>query len=569
MEDICRLVLCKHNLFISFVDSKFKAYNRTYNINNSNCLVTKQQTRCRQACQEIVTNVDQLRQELSKRGRSLQCLKAGLNFKRSKIRATVAAEDHPADDPLVDEDEDEEAPPEPVKGKTPAKGGKPAASSATPARGGKNAAAAPPPEPTGPPMDSMNGLVYHLIEECHVKCEEVASAYYSKRAPERAITRPKRIPEQLEQLRGINNTFLDDIRAQLRVHVGACSHKFKDQIIQLARILLPLPGVALDLLATHELRSFEGKAKEVDEDFFKRRQTLQAQLLKNRAAMKPAVAIPSMKKEVEKLISEESRRTDRAVAAIKDRAKDTIYELAVRISAAQRRLVELARQLAKMFDQFVMPEDLESTPGAAAAAPQQQPAGAAAASATATTVPGSGRPGTATVPAPPAAVPPAAAAAMTSGGGARMNIKQLKRLAIAQAQSAGEDGPGPVEGRAHFRLRVWELPEGQLRVGQSGWEEEDDDMVGGVDLMEDDEDSEVVFAKEEDRILKAVDTPAHRSIIRAYGSAVEKLQDHMGACIANVKVDLTAALEEQDLIRVNFNKLAQLVLDTAGLAEDV
>lgn len=159
-----------------------------------------------------------------------------------------------------------------------------------------------------------------------------------------------------------------------------------------------------------------------------------------------------------------------------------MYEMAVATAAAQRRLVELSRQLAKMFDQLVMPEDLASPQEAAAAA-------AAAAAASAHRPPTAndkgGKPGAKPAAAAKPSTPPAAAVpqpppALTAEEEAalaapmdpamlqhRMNIKQLRRLAIAQAQSAGQDAGGAISGRPHFSLRLWELPPGLLRCAPS------------------------------------------------------------------------------------------------------
>lgn len=81
--------------------------------------------------------------------------------------------------------------------------------------------------PTGRP--GALGIA-HETRPCPRRCESVAQDYYSRRDPGRAITRPKRIPEAIDQLRGINNAILEDIRSQLRAHVAQANRIFREQV---------------------------------------------------------------------------------------------------------------------------------------------------------------------------------------------------------------------------------------------------------------------------------------------------------------------------------------------------
>jgi len=180
-----------------------------------------------------------------------------------------------------------------------------------------------------------------------------------------------------------------------------------------------------------------------------------------------------------------------------------------------------------------------------------------------------------------------------------MNIKQLKRLALAQAQVSGQEVDEPLgehcgTGRS-FRKRKWALGAGPLVLEALGWDEEYERMVRDEDEEEEvsgagasrggppasraahavpdrttpdpvptashtprplpQEGGEAGGAALEEIGTEGMDTPIHRAAVRAFDKALEALAETLKVSVAGVKGKLRQALMEEEMFKRQFNNL--------------
>ncbi|CAG9465396.1 unnamed protein product [Pedinophyceae sp. YPF-701] len=481
--------------------------------------------------QDLVDCSNRLRVLVASRGRTLDAVRDGIDIPVNLFRPWIEGENT---EPPFEDDEDQND----------------AESEWT--QGGLSL------EKLGITREELEGVtvrvrVHELIERCHEQCAPVAQAYYESKDPERAITRPKRIPRELDELNEVNNRILNDIRGRLRRHLEESLLEFRDQIISINRQLLALPGAAARALIYHDTREYIRQAQKMDSRYASRQKQLRNELEQHRLAIRPQLGEPNCQPLVDELVEEESARAETSVESMKARARNSIEALSRAGPIIRGRLALLARGLARICDGIIVPGDLREARGddegeedAVAAAEAtgglkrtmtQAAAAAVQAEASHSSV-GVAQPG---APAPRT----------------RMNIKQLKRLALAQAD-AGSGGTGQEANERGLVRRTWELEHGSISPGAIGWGEEDVSMARPLD--DDDEDDEDEEEEEEDEgnvplQVEGLDTPVHRACIRAYVQALETLSSAFRSIVDDVRSTLSAGLREEELFRRQFNKL--------------
>ncbi|KAK9817997.1 hypothetical protein WJX72_005556 [[Myrmecia] bisecta] len=271
---------------------------------------------------------------------------------------------------------------------------------ATPRKDGKKA------EPPADVVTTIAERIEGVISQSEAETAKVSQEYYAAAAaavPKPKITRPERIPEDLAQMQELNRKILQELREQLAAHLAAAVDQLHNQVIRLSRILEKLPAAASDALTQHELALASAARQALSSGFEAQHATLAAQHRANKLALHPNLGHPTRQQELQDLSNQEAQRNASSVTLTKKHAAGAMELVGSQGPAVYMRQLRLTRLLLQLLDGFMMPDDLPGTESPAESAPDA--------------------PAVKEVP--------------------RKNLKQLKQMALARDQAAGEPAGAP------------------------------------------------------------------------------------------------------------------------------
>eukprot|EP00232_Nephroselmis_pyriformis_P010039 CAMPEP_0182902436 /NCGR_PEP_ID=MMETSP0034_2-20130328/30461_1 /TAXON_ID=156128 /ORGANISM="Nephroselmis pyriformis, Strain CCMP717" /LENGTH=1432 /DNA_ID=CAMNT_0025037103 /DNA_START=83 /DNA_END=4378 /DNA_ORIENTATION=- len=405
----------------------------------------------------------------------------------------------------------------------PAGGAEEGAEAADPKKGGK--AAPPPPDPKAKggkeaapeggeeaPANLM-AIVDSLVDGSKEALGGVGEAYYAEKSPDRAITRPKRIPEGVEELNTRNAEQLEEFMQQAAAHLAAARTELRKQVITAAELLARAPATALHGLYAAAAAVAEEELASLNRRNDRARKPLVAQQNVHRDELRPGMSAPHKLPLLEALCGRETERAQASTDNLWAHVGSCMEEADGKARGFATRFQRAAEVLLALLDASVLPDDL-----------------------------------------PPIGDDADAIRLLT-----RKNIKQLKWL--------DEMGRGfeieyrEREGRS-YRERDWPpLPLGTLSLESAGWagEKELREALGEVEEPAEGEEPPPEEAKEEEGEapppVAALDTPCQHAVVAARDRYFKLYRKGLYARVGAAKGGVLTGLKQEALWKLNWEHL--------------
>ena len=221
----------------------------------------------------------------------------------------------------------------------------------------------------GESRKTMLRLTDELVESTRVAVKAAAEPYYAEKDPERAITRPDKIPPTLEELCAGKEAIVAELREEVAKHAEKAGAEARLVVVGIGDFV----ANAAEALTERALRDVTNRVDaafhRVTAEHTPSARALVARRAEHKRAMRPALALPARRDELDALLAAEKTRAKEAAAALGAEAEEVAAAIAEAAVDGEGRLARAAHLVARLASDLVTPEDLRADgPGAAAAA---------------------------------------------------------------------------------------------------------------------------------------------------------------------------------------------------------
>ena len=219
----------------------------------------------------------------------------------------------------------------------------------------------------GESRKTMLRLTDELVRSRRESRKAAAEPYYAEKDPERAITRPDKIPPTLEELCAGKEAIVAELREEVAKHAEKAGAEARLVVVGIGDFV----ANAAEALTERALRDVTNRVDaafhRVTAEHTPLARALVARRAEHKRAMRPALALPARRDELDALLAAEKTRAKEA-AALGAEAEEVAAAIAEAAVDGEGRLARAAHLVARLASDLVTPEDLRADRASALAA---------------------------------------------------------------------------------------------------------------------------------------------------------------------------------------------------------
>ena len=212
----------------------------------------------------------------------------------------------------------------------------------------------------GESRKTMLRLTDELVESTRVAVKAAAEPYYAEKDPERAITRPDKIPPTLEELCAGKEAIVAELREEVAKHAEKAAAEARLVVVGVGDFV----ANAAEALTERALRDVTNRVEaafhRVTAEHTPSARALVARRAEHKRAMRPGLALPARRDELDALLAAEKTRAKEAAAALGAEAEEVAAAIAEAAVDGEGRLARAAHLVARLASDLVTPEDLRA-----------------------------------------------------------------------------------------------------------------------------------------------------------------------------------------------------------------